>query len=220
MQGDICEFVDDFICRFRCFSCLSRDQPTMPLEPPPPFSNVDPFFSELAFLDMEASGLSPSSVPTEFGICGLDLMPMSFLIRPRSEWQEAEWSPMAEIMTGITQTLLAQEGVDPGQAGDMIEEALQGKVVVSDNPEDDDKWLIRLKPFWLHAGVRSIKEYETKLIYELSQSLGYETFDTLLRKTRKRYPHIHRAGPDALRTAATFRLLIDPAFRDFIANSP
>jgi hypothetical protein len=172
------------------------------------------------FLDMEASGLSATSVPTEFGVCGLDLTPTSFLIRPRNEWQEAEWSPMAEIMTGITRTLLAEEGVDAGQAGDMIEEALQGKVVVSDNPEADGMWLIRLKPFWLHEGVRSIKEYETKMIYELSRSLGYETFDTLLRKTRKRYPHIHRAGPDALQMAATFRLLIDPDFRDFIANSP
>jgi hypothetical protein len=174
-------------------------------------------FSNLVFLDMEATGLSESSVPTEFGVCGLDLAPHSFLIRPREEWQNAEWSPIAEIMTGITRSLLDKEGVDASEAGDRIEEALQGKMVVSDNPEDDGRWLIRLKPFWMHEGIRSIKDFETKSIYELSRSLGYEAFDLLLRKTRKRYPHIHRAGPDSLRMAATFRLLIDPGFRDFIA---
>ncbi len=187
---------------------------------PPPFRPSEPFVSRLLFLDMEATGLSALSVPTEFGVCGLDLVPHSFLIRPRPEWATAERSLMAEIMTGISDEMLALEGVDPDEAGEMIDALLRERTVVSDNPESDAMWLTRLKPLWMHDGLRSTKEFEVQACYDLSRSLGAESFELLLRKTRRIYPHVHRAGPDALRMAACFRLLIDEDFRDFIGNLP
>jgi hypothetical protein len=187
---------------------------------PPPFQHDNDFISSLLFVDLEASGLSDTSYPTEFGICGLDLKPTSFLIKPRPEWENAEWSPIAQLMTGIGKDLLQAEGIDADLAGERIEEAMAGRPVASDNTEEDSFWLQRLKPMWMHEGLRTIKEFEKNAVYDLSRQMGGEAFDRLIRKARKLYPHPHRAGPDAMRMAAMFRFLIDGEFRQFIDQHP
>lgn len=187
--------------------------------PLPPYETKDSLFNNLRFLDIEASGLEADSYPTEFGICGLDLKPTSFLIRPRGEWSNAQWSAVAEQMTGISKSLLTNQGIDPDVAGERIEQSMQDKVVVSDNPGYDAFWLTRLKPFWLHEGVRSTKEFERRAIDELAATSGFAYVSRIVQKGQAMYPHRHRAGPDALRMAAMFRILVDAEFRRFVEEN-
>lgn len=182
---------------------------------PPPFK-ADPLLSRLRFVDIEASGLEDGSYPTEFGICGLDLKPSSFLIRPKEEWKDLPWSEAAERMTGINRSLLLSQGISAVEAGERVETEFFGNMVLSDNPGHDAMWLTRLKDSWLHEGIRPMENWYKSQSLKTAQAVPLTELYAATAKVQRLYPHHHRAGPDALRMAALFRVLVDAEFRRFI----
>src|SRR5260221_11535838 len=96
-----------------------------------------------AFLDIEASGLSDHSYPIEIGWAIPFGEERGFLIRPTTNW--THWSPVAEeVFHGISRDKLLREGIDVYGAVNVIEAALAGQEVYSEDPEQDRWWLERL----------------------------------------------------------------------------
>ena len=97
-------------------------------------------------MDFEASSLTPNSCPIEIGISWLengDVQTWNSLIRPAPDWSLSAWSMQSAAVHGI-----AFETLDDAPAAsavvDELFERLEGKVLVSDAPEFDLRWLSRL----------------------------------------------------------------------------
>jgi hypothetical protein len=93
----------------------------------------------LAFLDIEASSLSPASYPIEIGWVLEDGTGEGCLIRPEAEW--TDWDPAAEAVHGISRAQLAAAGQPAGLVAARVGAVLAGHQVVSDAPEWDHVWL-------------------------------------------------------------------------------
>jgi hypothetical protein len=90
-------------------------------------------FRKLATLDFEASGLN--GWPIEIGwMREDDAEPTSFLIRPRPEFDRTRWSPNAEKLHGISLARIEREGVPASEIVPEFIAALDGHILVSDNP--------------------------------------------------------------------------------------
>ena len=91
---------------------------------------------EMRFVDLEASGLHAGSYPIEVGWCGLDLEPVSTLVRPLPEWERGGWDRNSEAVHGISRKDL--EGAPPAaEVGRMLARALEGRTVYSGAPGFD-----------------------------------------------------------------------------------
>lgn len=172
---------------------------------------------DIAFLDVESSGLEPGSYPVEVGVCGDGLSPRSWLVLPHPEWPASAWSEEAEALHGISRETLGREGLPALQVADELDRHLLGLAVHSDAVGFDGEWLDvlyraagRVRPF------RLLDEAQAYARLSPPDEAGVQ--DLLLRWRRANqacdvaYPHIHRAGADALRMAAVFRMTTDPAF--------
>ena len=95
---------------------------------------------EMRFVDLEASGLHAGSYPIEVGWCGLDLEPVSTLVRPLPEWERGGCDRNSEAVHGISRKDL--EGAPPAaEVGRMLARALEGRTVYSDAPGFDWNWM-------------------------------------------------------------------------------
>ena len=92
------------------------------------------------FLDIEASGLHFDAYPIELALL-LDGQIHSWLIKPEPQW--TYWSEQAQAMHGITQTMLAQQGLPAKQVALQLNELLADGdgVVYSDACAWDEDWL-------------------------------------------------------------------------------
>ncbi len=98
----------------------------------------------IVFLDIEASGLHPTSYPVEVGWCRQDLTAAwSSLIRPAPAWGEDDWSPAAESIHRIGRLQAQFAGLPVDEVAAKLNSDLAGKVVMSDNPEADSTWIWR-----------------------------------------------------------------------------
>ena len=103
------------------------------------------FGKQLAFVDVEASGLTEDSFPIEVGWAILGGSSGSVLIRPAADWSHDAWDELAEDQHGITWTKLNEEGVSPEDAAQQLNQILPaGTLALSDAFEWDGFWIERL----------------------------------------------------------------------------
>lgn len=191
-----------------------KDGKTAETEPPMPIGILRPDFR---FLDVEASGHHDSSYPIEVGWSDDALETDSFLIRPPPEWGTDDWLGEAQDVHGITREQLMDEGVSLQEAVARLNDLLADKFVFSDAPGFDLAWLRRLYvsadrriAFGLHdetAAVAFHLEPKEEDIPALMKRYA-EAFVL----SEQIYPHTHRAAPDAMGMAATFRMTVDGDF--------
>jgi hypothetical protein len=98
------------------------------------------------FLDIEASGLGPTSYPIEVGWASLTGEVQSLLIRPSASWRDDEWDDMAADVHGIQRAELKVHGRSAWDVAIILnrELAQPGMTVLSDAPGQDEFWLDRL----------------------------------------------------------------------------
>ncbi|UWQ04932.1 hypothetical protein [Aliiroseovarius crassostreae] len=100
----------------------------------------------LVFIDFEASSLSSDSWPIEVGVAWLEgkkVISHSKMIRPRASWSLEDWSDASAKVHGISQLEL-EMAEDAGSVAGWLVETVDDRVLVSDAPEFDQRWLNRL----------------------------------------------------------------------------
>lgn len=171
----------------------------------------------VAFLDLEASGLHATSYPIEVGWAYVDLAVESMLIRPLPSWGLEDWSLQSERIHNISRDLLIRNGTEAVSVARRLNEALAGRLVLTDAPRFDGHWLAVL---YRDAGVSPSfgLDHYTGFLHLAALRAGFtgeeDGFDTLLEHVDARYPHLHRAGPDALQMAARWKAICDERWRE------
>jgi DNA polymerase III epsilon subunit-like protein len=151
--------------------------------------------SRIAFVDLEASGLTSPSYPTEIGWAivredGL-IESGSCLIKPPAKWTRYSnaWSAASERLTGITMKMLENTGLAPREALARFLDAVANRDLFSDQPDFDNHWLGMLaEAAGVPPGMRKISDIQVLLKGRLSN------FQTVPASQ-------HRAEPDARRLA-------------------
>lgn len=200
-----------------------RVQPKPIVGKPPPMSEERLWgavgrLSEVTTIDFEASCL-PSfgrSFPIEVGVCDVeDGRIWSWLIRPPPLWLDWGWDPQAEDKHGISREQLLAEGVDAAIVFDYLAELGPQSRMMSDSVLDQ-MWLDTLaeavgrpSPFVIE-NVRDAYDEVTPA----GPYIGWSDVREAEVVAHRRYPTLHRAGPDAQRLAETIRLLraVEPDF--------
>lgn len=171
--------------------------------------------ARLAFLDVEASGLSALSWPIEIGWVFDDGTAGNCLIRPDPTWKESAWDPHAERLHGVKRCALDQDGIDVRDAAARVNAALADCKVYSDAPDWDGFWLFRL---FSAASIR-----QTFRLLDFGRLIkGYAgTQDPrLLEYAAEIAPRRHRAEADARHLRAVWRLAAGHDQRPPDAPSP
>jgi hypothetical protein len=157
--------------------------------------------AQLAFIDLEASGLGPRSWPIEVGWAFEDGSGGSLLISPAPEWPIDAWDPAAERLHGITPKMLSDLGLTAGAACDRLAAALAGCDVYSDAPDWDGFWLMRLFEAAGRKPAIRLGEFS-----RLMPVLSADARRALLAKADRLAPRRHRAAEDALHLVTLYRL--------------
>ena len=156
-------------------------------------------------LDIEASGFGSGSYPIEIGVAMPDGALHVWLIKPMEDW--THWQESAEKVHGIPRQQLLDEGQEPRQVADELNELLAGKTVYSDGWGVDRTWLALL---FYEANV--LQGFKLDSVYSLLGESQLEHWneqrDEVLALTGM-VPH--RAGTDALVIQKTFIHLKEPA---------
>ncbi|MBX2809254.1 MAG: hypothetical protein KTR20_11545 [Cellvibrionaceae bacterium] len=96
----------------------------------------------IATLDIEASGLHPSSYPIEIGVLLANGDCYCSLIKPDSSW--THWCEKAEDLHRINRATLEEHGNSVRQVATELNQLLAGVEVYSDCWVLDNDWLIKL----------------------------------------------------------------------------
>lgn len=155
----------------------------------------------LAFLDFEASGLGARSWPIEVGWAFEDGRGESTLISPSPDWPIDGWDAKAERLHGVDLKMLGDLGVSAAVACDRIEAALLRCDVVSDAPDWDAFWMMRLYEAAGRKCPLRLKDFASVM-----PPMSREERAALLQKADRLAPRRHRAGEDALHLQTTWRL--------------
>ncbi len=175
-------------------------------------------------LDVESSGLHATSFPIEFGWCDDGLVGESFLVRPHPTWSRlVDWSFDSQEVHGISWEMLMDEGVSVIEAVERVIEATRGRKVLSDAPELEERWTLRL---FAAAGVPMRILYEPH-IGEVGEMLcgagpaetAMDRFAVAEEIAERAFPHVHRALGDAMGTAALRRFAMDPAYMEVVSKA-
>ncbi|WP_096703300.1 hypothetical protein [Magnetospirillum sp. 15-1] len=96
----------------------------------------------MIFIDVEASGLHPTSYPVEVAWVSHDLQQgWPALIRPASAWGELDWNAESGRIHGISRHQLVMTGMDVREVAARLNADLAGAEVLSDSPGTDGRWL-------------------------------------------------------------------------------
>ena len=151
-----------------------------------------------AILDFEASSLSGDSWPIEVGLSWIDggaVQTWSSLICPATGWDLADWSPQSAAVHNIlfSNLMLAPSVANVMQA---FLKVLGARCLVSDAPEFETHWLIKLFRAYGSEKIPPVADY-----HEISSRLysGYAL--DMLYEALERRAAPHRAGPDSARLA-------------------
>jgi len=161
-----------------------------------------PNIEKFATLDFEASSLSLESWPIEVGLSWLEgdkVRTWSTLIRPVPDWNLADWAPQSAAVHGIALEDLMDAPKANKAAGDLIEH-LGNRVMVSDAPEFETRWLSRLMRAGAQAAIPIVEDYH-RVSFESFSGLALDMlYEALERSTAP-----HRAGPDSARLLNAWR---------------
>lgn len=158
-------------------------------------------------IDFEASCLPEygQSYPIEVALARVDGTSRTWLIHPAEAWRFWDWSPQAEALHGISQDLIAREGLP---AGHVIAEmaAFVGDCPVYADADLDAYWLEVLAQA---AGVKG--PFPVRYLGEYLIDRGYTRPQVVaaLAAAKARLPTEHVARDDAGRLALTVRLLLE-----------
>lgn len=152
-----------------------------------------PLGKQLAFVDVEASGLTEDSFPIEVGWAILGGSSGSVVVRPAADWSHDAWDELAQAQHGITWTRLCQEGIPPEDVARHLNKLLPaGTLALSDAFEWDGFWLERL--FDVSSQVKQFQ------LGDYWRSLSMVAPSTALARARSSdadTPRAHRAREDA-----------------------
>lgn len=158
---------------------------------------------KFAVLDFEASSLSADSWPIEVGLSWIEngsVRTWSSLIRPATNWPLPDWSQQSAAIHGIRISEL--ETAPPAhQVACELMRKVKDRILVSDAPEFEDRWLSRL----LNTHTSELKathpiEHFDTVSFALFAEYPLDTvYETLARSTAP-----HRAGPDSARLAGAW----------------
>jgi hypothetical protein len=176
---------------------MSRSSPAQSIAP-------SVFLERVAFLDVEASAWPAeggfaieAAFVTDAGAA------WSSLITPPPVFPARAWSMRAQAVHGIGQEAARREGLGAAEVCAALNAGLAGLTVFSDNPDFDAAWLGEM---FARADVRPGFRL-------LPAARSWEAFDcasdfTLLWEEAERSVEgpAHRAGPDAARLLAVWRL--------------
>jgi hypothetical protein len=161
----------------------------------------------LLCIDFEASSLD-NGYPIEVGVAEVATgAVLSWLIRPAVTWlAERVWSPASEGVHGINRSLLEAEGEPPEAVWAALAPMLVGKLLISDNPSFDGRWLKMVAS----GAVVPVLEDMDGIAWGLAVKSGRRP-DIAWRKAEAevlaKVPTVHRAGPDALRNALMLKYI-------------
>jgi len=162
-----------------------------------------PNFTDLIFLDFEASSLSDYSWPIELGIAWITpeqlVKSEAKLIRPRHEWPRSDWSRRSEAIHGIALKEVESDGTDASAVAGWYLEQTIGKKVISDNPRWEALWLKRLLKTLTREPTISIIDFNALVHVMFDGHAGNAAYG-FLQETKAP----HRAGADAARMANAF----------------
>lgn len=176
----------------------------------------------LLFLDVESSGLGEDSYPIEVALCDDALSLRSWLVRPEPGW--TSWSVLAESLHGMGRDAVCRDGEPAAAVAHAMSAAAGDGWVASDAPEADGAWVDRL---YAAAGLE--RPFRIVDVGEALLGLGVpveaavaraRAWDRARAAAARRFPHVHRAGPDALALAAAWRAAADPSFLALMEAGP
>jgi hypothetical protein len=160
----------------------------------------------LAAIDFEASCL-PSygrSFPLEVGLSRVGTgETSSWLIKPIDAWLDWDWDPAAERIHGITLADALERGRPPLDVLRELADMARSMGVVADSSLDA-VWLGVLAD----AAQRGAP-FRVQAVGPVLQDLAEDpaAIEVATAVAASRYPHLHRAGPDARHLAEVIRVL-------------
>jgi hypothetical protein len=146
--------------------------------------------------------LSAQSWPVEVGwafSCG---KARALLIRPHETWPDAAWDSRAEALHGLTPARLKGEGAPIGAVCAELNEALAQARIYSDAPDWDAFWLQRL-----YAAAGAKPTFNVNDFGRWFQAAAGGRDEEIYARATRIAPHRHRAGADARRLQALYRLV-------------
>lgn len=157
----------------------------------------------LAFIDLEASGLSDKSWPVEVGWAFCEGAASSILICPDEKWPDDAWSNEAEALHGLSRDHLRKEGVAARKVCAALNKALSGCAAYSDAPDWDGFWLYRLFDAAKVKQTFSVLNFADLVRRQIT---GRE--QEVISEANRLAPRRHRAADDALNLQMIYRLAI------------
>lgn len=161
------------------------------------------------FIDFEASSLSAKSWPIEVGIARLDaddVVVKSKLICPHDSWSMTEWHPESEAVHGIPRGDLNAAG-SAEDVAKWLQQECAGRVLVSDAPEFDQRWLDTLMQTAGETAGMQIDDFDRVAWFAFSDEDGRVAPGQLNRvyAALTERKTLHRAGDDAANLAYAWR---------------
>ncbi|WP_170398792.1 hypothetical protein [Ruegeria arenilitoris] len=152
------------------------------------------------FLDFEASSLSAISWPIEIEIARVaqgKVVTGSRLIKPHPDWDAAGWSDVSAEIHGLSRTYLEAEGDEPRAVAQWFKAENTG-IAVTDNPEFERRWLIRLLETDMPFPKVQLLDFDSYVCMTLAKDAAISRIYQTLENAG---PTPHRAGQDAARLA-------------------
>ena len=161
---------------------------------------------QLAVIDFEASCLPAygRSFPIEVGLSRVGTgETASWLIKPVDAWLDWDWDPAAERVHGVTLADALERGRPALDVLRELSAMARSFRVVSDSGLDA-VWL-----GVLDDGARRGAPFEVHPVGPALDALAFnaEAIAAASAVAASRYPHLHRAGPDARHLAEVIRVL-------------
>lgn len=156
---------------------------------------------DVAFIDLEASGLSARSWPIEVGWCFAGGAPQAMLIRPDEAWSLDDWDSQAEALHGVAHETVLKDGVAAGEVCEALNETLSGKTVFSDAPDWDSFWLYRL-----FQAAKTRQRFTVRDFSLVFRDVSPEKLDECIAQAERAAPRTHRAIPDVLHMRTLYEL--------------
>jgi hypothetical protein len=164
--------------------------------------------NNIAFIDLEASGLGASSWPIEVGWCFLKSEPETFLIAPSDDWSRDAWKEQAQALHGVSIETLQQQGRPIKEVCQRLNGALAGADIFSDAPDWDGFWLYRL----FSAGDEK-QQFSLCDFGDLLSGLSPAEIEAITKRATETAPHRHRARDDVLHMRMIYNLAGAAALR-------
>ena len=153
----------------------------------------------LAFLDFEASSLDAAGWPIEIGVSRVladgAIDTQDHLILPHASWSMDHWSEISATVHKIPHGFLLSKGKPVADIAAWFARTYGTRhLLVSDNPEFEQRWLGRVFTACGHAPIPPVFNMHHVFAASLSESGKDHAYETLARHGHRKP---HRAGPDS-----------------------